>query len=294
MKKGSKVRRICLCVCACAAAIALVAVAACAEDMTVHEFCDDDVATFNDGMSNISTYEGDYTVGLTKTEQSVSWNKKGTKVTYTTTYQDGFIFSHNAVTYNDDGSTKADDSDNRVIVKSFETPYENGTAKDTTETGLYFKSRDSVYDQDGKEVTGTPTFVDNKTISYDTFTGLSWLPQLLVQKDAVDTVSKAEDVTDFILTMVSGVGALEGVDTSDIKSENLVVESNQYCEEFTLTGNVIAYEMQFATTEASSTGATYPSFTYLKVEVTSQDKVTTIECYVSFDYATTAWSSNVV
>ncbi|MCD8285669.1 MAG: hypothetical protein LUD50_00360 [Clostridia bacterium] len=290
MKKGNRVRRICLCVCACVAAAALVCVAACAEDMTVHDFGDDDVATFNNGMSNIKLYEGDYTVGLTKTEQTVSWNKKGNKATYTTTGQDQFIFSYNAVNYDEEGNKKADDSDNRLIVKHTETAYKDGTAGDTTETGLYFKDSSSVYDQTG--ATTTATFFD-KSISYDTFTGLSWLPQLLVQKESVDTVSSADDVTEFIFKMVSGVVALNGVDTSDIKSENLVVESNQYCEEFYLNGNVLSYEMQFATNPASSTSATYPSFTYLKVEVTTQDEITTIECYVSFDYATTAWNSNV-
>ncbi|MCD8306700.1 MAG: hypothetical protein LUD51_00500 [Clostridia bacterium] len=257
MKKGSKVRRICLCVCACAAAIALVAVAACAEDMTVHEFGADDATTFNSGMTNITAYSGDYTVGLTKTEGDTS---------------DGYVFSYEA-------------SSGRLITQTLK----NGDIV----SGLYFDGNaDSVYTSASASASSTmlmtPEGEDGSTITYSEFTSLKWLPYLLVQKGSVDTVSDQEDITDFVTTVISGVKTLVDVDASAISSDSLVVESNQYCEEFVLSGGALEYTMQFATSQASNIGdVTYPLFTYLSIDIAGY---TTIECYISFNYKPAAWN----
>lgn len=263
MKKGNRVRRICLCVCACAAAVALVAVAACAEDMTVHDFNKngyDDTGTFNDGMSNIVKYSGDYTVGLTKTEGDSS---------------DGYVFSYEA-------------SSGRLITQ---------TLKDgDIVSGLYFDgSADSVYTSATASASSTMLKTaegeDGSTITYSEFTSLQWLPYLLVQKASVDKVSDQNGITDFVTTVIEGVGALAGVDTSAITSDNLIVESNQYCEEFILSGGLLSYTMQFATGKASNIGdVDYPLFTYLSIELAGQSANTTIELYISFDYKPAAWN----
>ncbi len=277
MKKGNKVRRICLCVCACAAAAALICVAACAEDMTVHDFGTADAVKFNAGMTNIAAYTGDYTVGLTKTVGDES---------------NGYIFSYNAA---HEGQT--DSNDGRLIAAA----KTNGEIT----SGLYFTDADTAYTGTSEstkvgaadaKLKSNADSSRSTVIDYNDFTGLGWLPQLLVQEKSVATVSEEdvdaakEGITDFVISVISGVGALGEVDTSKITSEGLIVESNDYCEEFILEGGLLSYTMQFAAAEASNVGCDYPSFTYLKIELAGQENSTIIECYVSFDYAPAAWN----
>ncbi len=281
MKNGKRVRRICLCVCACAAAAALICVAACAEDLTVHDFNSDDAKTFNDGMTNIAAYSGDYTVGLTKTVGDES---------------DGYIFSYNAAhvgqTDSSDGRLIAAATSNGTITSGVYFEYDANSRTATAYTGS--STSDAVSAENAKLKSNSSD--KSTTIVYDHFTSLGWLPKLLVQSENVTKVSETdiseakEGITAFVIKVIEGVGALDEVDTSKISSSNLIVESNAYCEEFILEGGLLSYTMQFAAAEASNVGCDYPSFTYLKIELAGQEASTTIECYVSFDYAPANWN----